>query len=444
MQAMQIKMVEVFPMNATLQIPVYQRNYDWRQEQCEKLFSDIETIADKGGTHFLGAIVYKDKKIGGMFNELIIVDGQQRITSLILLARALYDSTEDKDIRYAIQANFFRHAVTNPKYPFKLQPTKYDVDVFKKLIGGEELNAHEKSFRLYESYKIFKEKISKSKFSVEQIHNALYSLEFVRMILDGENPQQIFESLNSTGKSLTETELIRNYLLMNLDDDPQEFLYNEYWLPMERLLNDSKTVEEFMVKYLVTKRKSSKYTTRDGRNIQISKNALYEMFNYYFKENYGEGDKAQQVENFLEDLLHYAEFYRRLIFTGADNFEKLSALDKKFYELIHLLDATNSQIILMDLNERYTRGEFDEKIFIQIVDALISLNCRAKVCRRTGIDTMQSAGNVINRFDKFPSLNADSIWQVATQGKGKYAVPSDEEFKQALTSLEIYSSLRNF
>ena len=238
-------------MNATLQIPVYQRNYDWRQEQCEKLFADIETIVREGGTHFLGAIVYKDKKLSGMFNELIIVDGQQRITSLILLARALYDSTDDENIRYALQANFFRHAVPNPKYPFKLQPTEYDVDIFKKLLNGEELDPREKSSRLYENYKIFKKCIAASEFGVQEIHAALYSLQFVRMVLENENPQQIFESLNSTGKDLTETELIRNFLLMNLDDAAQERLYKEYWLQMERLLQNSETLEKFMLHYVV-------------------------------------------------------------------------------------------------------------------------------------------------------------------------------------------------
>ena len=443
MQANQIKMVEVFPMNATLQIPVYQRNYDWRQEQCEKLFADIETIARDGGTHFMGAIVYKDKKIPGMFNELIIVDGQQRITSLILLARALYDSTDDENTRQAIHATFFKHAVSNPKYKFKLQPTEYDVDIFKKLLNGEELDLREKSSRLYENYKIFKECIAASEFGVQEIHAALYSLQFVRMILDDEKPQQIFESMNSTGKSLTETELIRNFLLMNLDDAAQESLYKNYWLPIERLLQNSETVEKFMVHYLVAKRKSSKYTHR-GKNIQISTNALYESFKTYFKNTYGEDDKAQHVEEFLKNLLFNAKFYRRLIFTKADNFDQLAALDKKFYELVYLLDAASAPIILMDLNERYTRGDFDAKTFIQIVDVLISLMCRAKVCRKTGVDTAQNAGNILSRLDKIPSVSADSIWQVVTQGKGKYTVPRDEDFQQALMSPELNLSLKNF
>ena len=443
MQAMQIKMVEVFPMNATLQIPVYQRNYDWRQEQCEQLFKDIETIARDGGTHFLGAIVYKDKKISGMFNELIIVDGQQRITSLILLARALYDSTDDQNIQSAIKANFFRHAVSNPKYPFKLQPTEYDVDIFKKILSGEELEPREKFSRLYESYRFFKDRIAASEFSVEQIHNAMYSLEFVRMVIDNEKPQQIFESMNSTGKDLTETEKIRNFLLMDLDDAAQERLYKEYWLLMERLFNSSETVDKFMLQYLTAKRKSSKDTLR-GKNIQNSTNALYETFRNYFRKTYGEDNKAQHVEEFLRNLLFNAKFYRRLLFTAADNFEQLSALDKKFYELVYLLDATNSPIILMALNERYTRGDFDAKTFIQIADALISLNCRAKVCRKTGVDTAQNAGNILNRLDKFSSISADSIWQAVTQGKGKYTVPGDEDFRQALMNPELNVSLKNF
>lgn len=441
MQANQIKMVEVFPMNATLQIPVYQRNYDWRQEQCEKLFADIETIARDGGTHFMGAIVYKDKKIPGMFNELIIVDGQQRITSLILLARALYDSTDDENTRQAIHATFFKHAVSNPKYKFKLQPTKYDVDIFKKLLSGEELDPREKSSRLYENYKIFKECIAASKFGVQEIHSALYSLQFVRMILDDEKPQQIFESMNSTGKSLTETELIRNFLLMDLDDATQEQLYKDYWLPMERLLQNSETLEKFMLHYLIYKRRSNK-DMRNGKNIRSSTNALYETFKKYFQKNY-DGDKAQQVEEFFKDMLHYAKFYQRLIFTAADKFEQLSALDRKFYELIYLLKAATSPIILMYLNERYEHGDFDAATFLAIVDVLISNKCRSKVCKNTGFDDEQTNANLAFRLDKLEKISVDSFWEAITDSKGNNGFPRGEDFQQALMSPELNLSLKS-
>lgn len=440
---MQIKMVEVFPMNATLEIPVYQRNYDWRREQCDKLFSDIENIVETRQAHFLGAIVYKDKKIPGRFNELIIVDGQQRVTSIVILARALHDSTNDAGIRQAIQSNFFRHAVPNPKYPFKLRPTEYDLDIFKKLLsgGGDALDESEKKSRLYESYKIFKDRIAKSKFPVEEIHAALYSLEFVRMILDNERPQQIFESMNSTGKSLTETELIRNFLLMDLDDTAQERLYKGYWLKMERLFNDSAMVEKFMFQYMVARRKSITDMKGD-KNIHISQKALYETFKKFFQKNYG-GDKAQQCENFLQDMLHNAKFYRRLLFTEADNFDDLSALDKKFYELMFLIKSTSAPIILMYLNERYERGDFDAPTFMKIVDALISLNCRTKVCRQSGADNAQTAGNILNRLDQL-SITEDTFWKVITNGNGKYTFPSNEDFRQALLSPDLNLSLKDF
>lgn len=437
MQAAKIQLANIFQDNLTLIVPVYQRNYDWREEQCQQLFNDLKDTIPKNSEHFMGAVVCKDKKLGEEFNEYVIVDGQQRISSVVLFAKALYDSTNDETVKNSLQIKFFKSSNPNPKYQFKLVPTEYDRAIFEKLMNGngEDFTDSEKKSKIYSAYDFFKKEIAASNIEISKLKAAIYKLQVVQIILDNEQPQQIFESLNSTGKDLTETELVRKFLLMDLDSDFQEILYKDYWLPMERLLKNSETVENFMFQYLVSKRRT--ITDMKGKkNIHISKNELYFTFKKYFNEFYS-GDKTEQVEKFLKDMYSYAQFYSRLIFDETTDFQTLSALEKKFYELIYILDSKSMPIILMDLNNR----KLDEQTFIQIVDALISLAFRAKVCKQSA-DNAQTAGNILSRLEKNPPLDIDSFWASITAGNGKYTFPNDEQFKAALISPEIYLTLK--
>ena len=436
MEAKKIKLADIFQDKLTLIVPVYQRNYDWREEQCSQLFEDlIKTIPNS--EHFMGAVVCQDKNLGGKFNEYIIVDGQQRISSVVLFAKALYDSTDDEDVQSQIQMDFIKHSKPNPKYIFKILPTEYDRANFEKLMNGngEDFTAAEQQSRIYKAYDCFKKEIAASNIEVSKLYDAIYNLQVVQIILDNEKPQQIFESLNSTGKDLTETELIRNFLLMDLDSEVQEIFYKEYWLPMERLLKNSETVETFMFQYLVSKRRSIN-DMKSKKNIHISKNELYFTFKRYFAKFY-DGDKTEQVEKFLKDLYSYAQFYSRLLFDETTDFYTLSALEKKFYELVYILKASNLPIILMDLNNR----NFDDETFMQMTDALISLVFRAKICRQS-TDNAQTAGNILFRLEKNPPIDIDSFWAAITDGNGKYTFPNDEQFKDALTSSEIYLTIK--
>ena len=426
-------------------IPVYQRNYDWRKEHCEQLFKDIEKIADAGKetTHFIGTVIFQKKNDADVNH--VIVDGQQRLTSVILLAKAIYDSADDERFKTKIRGIFIDNAIDDATYSFKLKPSEYDQEVFEKIMTGKNLDEHEKFSQLYRNYEFFKSQIAASKYreNLQEIRSAISRLQIVAMGLEKEKAQEIFESLNSTGKDLTETELIRNFLLMNLDYDTQERLYKEYWLKMERLLQNSETVDKFVLHYLIYKRRSNK-DMRNGKNIRNSTNTMYETFKRYFRKNYGEDDKTQQVEKFLQDLLHYAKFYHRLLFTGDTKFDELSALDKKFYELIYILKASTTPILLMYLNERYTRGDFDAATFLDIADAMISCKCRAKVCNVTGFDDEQTNGNIAKRLDVLKKLSVDSFWKAVTESRKNNRTPGDEDFRQALMSPELNVSLKNF
>ncbi len=422
MQVSYTRLIDFIAGEKVFLIPVYQRNYDWRKIHCEQFFKDITQImgTDDTTSHFLGTIVCQKPNN----DTYIIIDGQQRLTSFLLLAKAICDVTGKE------------------KYLFDLKPSEYDSAIFKKIMVGDTFTEQEKNSRLYQSYDFFKNKlVHKIRPKAELLLAALKKLKIVAMELGNENPQQIFESLNSTGKDLTETELIRNFLLMDLERETQENFYKNYWLKMELLLKTSETFDKFMLYYLIMKRKSSK-DMHEGKNIHNSQNAMYETFKKYFKENYS-GDKTVQIENLLADMYRNAQFYSRLLFDENTNFSELSALDKKFYELIYLLKSTNMQIILMGLNERYARGDFNENTFIETVNALISFKCRSKICRQTGIDTDQTAGNVLSRLEKSGEITTDTFWKAITDGKGKYTFPSNEDFRQALLSNELNLTIKD-
>lgn len=416
----------------TFVIPVYQRNYDWKVANCEQLFNDLEIIVQNGKPHFIGTFVYQENSGADIFRDLVIIDGQQRITSIILFAKALYDLSDNEDLREDIHSTFIKHSKGELKGKSKLRPTEYDCKLFEKLMADtfdeNNFTADEKATALYRNYFFFRNKISSAKYTPKQFYSATGQLNVVSILLQEENPQEIFESLNSTGLDLTKADLIRNFLLMPLNYDEQELLYKNYWLEIEKLLRPSDNVENFLEQYLVAKLKS-----RDAYSTKISPSSLYIVFKKYF------ADKCNNAEECLCDMLRYAKFFRRFIFKNDVKFENLSALDKKFYELVYLLDANNAPIILMYLLDRYEKNHFDEATFINFVDALISLTFRAKVCGNAGI-TSQFAGNVLARLDKENCLDEKFFWRAITFGKGRYTFPHDKDFQKSLMEGQLYKA----
>lgn len=439
MQAHVMRIDEFISDKRTLVIPVYQRNYDWKTANCEQLFNDIRTIAGNGKDHFIGTFVYQYDPVARVFQEFVIIDGQQRITSIILFAKAIYDLSDDTDLKEDIRATFIKHGKGELKGKCKLRPNEYDRATFDKLMSDDDFDennftADEKDSAMYRNYLFFREELYESPLTLRVLHDAIYQLKVVSILLQDENPQEIFESLNSTGLDLSQADLIRNFLLMPLPYDRQEELYKNYWLKIEELLRPSNNVENFIVQYLITRRKSD--AVMETKKQRLSTRNLYVTFKEFFWKNYPDAEEC------LREMYRYAKFFRRLIFNDNTKFEKLSALDKKFYELTFLLKADNAPIVLMYLLDRYEKNHFDEATFIQFTDALISLVFRAKVCGNTGI-TSQFAGNVLARLDKEISLDEKKFWRTITFGKGRYAFPNDKKFQAALTTESLYTTIKS-
>ena len=439
MQAHVMRIDEFISDKRTLVIPVYQRNYDWKAANCEQLFNDLMIIAGNGKEHFIGTFVYQYKPVAGIFQEYIIIDGQQRITSIILFAKAIYDLTDDTDLKDDILETFIKHGKGELKGKCKLRPNEYDRAVFDKLMSDDNFDENnftddEKSCTMYRNYIFFREKIYELPIKLRTLHEAIYQLKVVSILLQDENPQEIFESLNSTGLDLSPADLIRNFLLMPLPYDQQEELYKKYWMEIEKLLRPSNNVENFIVQYLITKRKSD--AVMETKKQRLNTRNLYVTFKDFFWKNY------PNAEECLRNMFRYAKFFRRLIFNDDTRFENLPALDKKFYELTFLLKADNAPIVLMYLLDRYEKNHFDEATFIKFTDALISLVFRAKVCGNTGI-TSQFAGNVLARLDKENPLDEKKFWNIITFGKGRYAFPNDKKFQEALTNESLYTTIKS-
>ena len=431
------KFTEFIAGDVTCVIPVYQRNYSWKTANCERLFDDVVKII-KEGKHFIGTFVYQKNDDSDIFQSYVIIDGQQRITSIILLAKAIYDLTDKEDLKADILSRFIKHTSGGEmKNKFRLRPTEFDREIFAKIMDGETNFSDEekKRFDMYKNYRFFREKISSAKIDLRKLFNAICKLNVVSIGLnENEKPQEIFESLNSTGLELSNADLVRNFLLMQLEYDQQKELYKNYWLKIENLLQSSKVVEDFITQYLIFRKKSN--VTQEKK--QLSPKNLYEEFKTYFRKNYVEPGK--NVENCLSDMLRYAKFFSRGLFKTEQNPSALSAPDRKFYELTFQLKATNTPIILMHLLDHYEQKHLDETTFIEFVDALISLAFRAKMCGRNGID-QQMAGNILRRLGD--ALDTDSFWKAITGGKGGYTFPNDAEFQTALRSSRLGESVKD-
>lgn len=221
-------------------IPVYQRNYDWKEENCKQLWNDIWYISQSPSskTHFLGTVC--SKTFNG--HEKTIIDGQQRITIVTLLMKAMHDYVDNEVFKNDIDSNFLHNNGygVSPNHKVKLHLNRRDDEVYNKLLSNREytpaskLSPSEASSRIYQNYNYFYEAISGlDECQVADVRSALDRIVIVDLDVEGENPQEIFESLNSTGLDPTDVDLLRNFLLMSLDYETQVRLYDDYWFGIE-------------------------------------------------------------------------------------------------------------------------------------------------------------------------------------------------------------------
>ena len=308
-------------------IPVYQRNYTWEKEHCDKLFDDILNSIKLNKNHFLGSLVYSVSKRNDI-KSCPIIDGQQRLTTIMLLLKAIDDSIEDSSniTKMKIRKNLYNE-LCEERYKLKLKNTDEDNGELEKiLMGGNAILDNDSKIVInYMHFKTrVKNAIEKYNINYDDLLSGISKLEIVEIVLsETDSPQKIFESINSTGVKLTTADLIRNFLLMGITDaGKQSEIYKRYWVTMENLIG-KENVEKFFYNFLVSK---------DSKYIEESK--VYHNFKEYYLNR--DVSDLSGIESIFEELLKYVKYYKLIVCNDSKNYGDLSnGLCKTFNVLQH-------------------------------------------------------------------------------------------------------------
>lgn len=429
MQAGPMKLLSLLGENkSTFNIPVYQRNYEWNKEQVEQFFRDVETIIkeDYKNGHFLGTIVFVSNEKQGLMMERIIIDGQQRITTTILLLKAIHDLLDENDakqkrLREEIYETYIINKYVDQKYKLKLKPVEEDMKAYTDLIESGSSNDDSK---VYNNYKYFIDLIKRSKYTVKEIYDALSLVQIVYISLDknskAENPQLIFESLNSTGLSLTEADLIRNFILMGLDYEEQTELYRRYWTRIEKLLPNAR-ISEFVRDFLTMK---TGYTP--------NKNKVYATFKKYYIKN------SLDSETILIDLLRYAKYYHWFININSG----IKDIDEWLWKLQHMKSTVVYPYLLEVFDDCF------EKKIISLAELLKTMSIiNSYLFRRTICNIPTNALNKVfasmtkNVIDlrKKGKTHIEAVTDYLMSKDGRSIFPRNTQFKKNFIELDIYN-----
>ncbi|RVZ53532.1 DUF262 and DUF1524 domain-containing protein [Helicobacter pylori] len=406
-------------------IPIYQRVYSWEKKHCKQLWDDIIKTGgnDQIEGHFIGSILYvlADDTHS---SPLLIIDGQQRLTTITLLFIALRNHLSDevkilgKFSRKEIESYLINNNKDGDK-KFRLILSESDKDTLLSLIDKDRRKPSEPSLKIMENFKLFEEWIRKNTDELETIFKGLDKLMVVEISLERgkDNPQLIFESMNSTGKDLTQTDLIRNYILMGLEPEKQEIFYKKYWRAMEEDFKQNETLFKRFVRHYLT------IKTREIPNI----NKVYEAFKDYQQK------EGIEIEDLLKDLQKYCGYFCQIAFKKE--------ADKDLNKALSFLVDLEMDVIyplLLELYSDYSDGVLSKADFIPIIYLAESYICRRAVC---GLGTnslnkiFASFTKKINKDQYLESIKAHFLSLETTKGK----FPKDSEFKNLFTTIDFYN-----
>ncbi|GAA7174200.1 DUF262 and DUF1524 domain-containing protein [Helicobacter pylori] len=402
-----------------LVIPIYQRLYSWEKEQCKQLWDDIIKIGgnDKMDGHFIGSIFYVlEDSITHSNNALLIIDGQQRLTTITLLFIALRNHLSDEVKRKEIEDHYLINSDKDGDKKFRLILSESDKDTLLSLIDKDKRKPSEPSSKIVENFKLFEEWVSKNTNKLETIFKGLDKLMIVEIALKKgkDDPQLIFESMNSKGVELTQTDLIRNYIVMETETEKQESFYNKYWRAMEEDFKQNKKLfDQFVRHYLTIK-------TRKIPNI----NKVYVVLKDYRQEGIG-------IEDLLKDLQKYCGYFCQIAFKKETDKDLNKALG-------FLVDLEMDVIypLLLELYSDYSDGVLSKDDFIPIIALIESYICRRAVC---GLGT-NSLNKVFPSFTKHIQKNEyfKSLETAFGSLTNNQRFPNNDEFKKLFITIDFY------
>lgn len=433
MDARKGNIYEILNGNRQFLIPCYQRYYSWDLEQCRRLWDDIVAMQkDSKAGHFVGSIVnIAEQAMPTGVQKFMIIDGQQRMTTLTLLLIALRNyAIENSDTSInpqRIDNMLLKNAYESNDEQYKLLLTKNDRDILIGLVEAKPLPKDTRS-KLLTNYNFFAEKIASKELNPAEIYESIGKLQIVNITLDrgSDDAQAIFESLNSTGKALTESDLIRNYVLMGLEPDEQTYIYEHLWRPMESLFayeTQEAVMDRFFRDYL---------TMKIGRIPR--QNRIYEEFKQYRLYN----SDSLGVRELCMDLLTHAGYYTDMVSVRSDN-----PTLKSLYKDISDLRMEVSYPFLLQVHDDWANKLVSDDDLIQIIRLCVSYVCRRGICELPTNSLNKTFATLKRKINTGDYVNSIKAFFVLCDDYREF--PDDEKFAAAFVSRDIYTMrTRNF
>ena len=425
--------------DVTFFVPPYQRNYEWTTEQCEAFFDDVEKTYEKNSQghrteHFFGSITYfQTERPFGQTNELVLIDGQQRITTTMLFLCAVRDISDDDSLKKFINDKYLKNANARDEdneYKIKLKQVETDWSVYVHLILQNALTDKEKTTIIYKNYRYFISRLTQfeqnGKDAARLIDLGLNKFSVISIELEPdrnewENPQEVFESMNSLGKPLSLADLVRNYLLLGLNGKTQETLYKKYWLHIEQTLPGqvSNYIRDFMQWH---------YKTSYKKATEANYKELYRIFKEIFS---GLG-----AETVMKKLSNCASLYASLLPDGKTGHPSID------YELkdIQFLRVTTAYSFLLALLDAWKGEAFSDDDIVSILHVFKIYIIRRRILGLTQAENKAFPlyVNYLDQLENAPD-KGKAMLDILAHQENRLRLPNDIELGRYLETANFYN-----
>ena len=423
--------------DVTFFIPPYQRNYEWTDEQCKVFLDDIQKTSKQNSSgktteHFFGSITYfQNETAFGQPNKLVLIDGQQRITTTMLFLVALRDIIEDESLKTFIDSKYLKNnnVSGDSEYKIKLKQVETDWAAYRSIILGDELIGRGTESAVYRNYKYFYNKLFLLKETGGDLGSlidkglnkfSVITIELQPNKNEWENPQEIFESMNSLGKPLSLADLVRNYLLLGLDADTQSRLYSKYWLHIEEVIPGQ--VSDYIRDFMQWHAKTS-YKKATENNYK----ELYGTFRAVFS--------GLNAETILKELSDSADIYSYILPGGHCGHKDID------YELqdIQYLRVTTAYSFMLALLSAWKGGAFTDAAIAEILDAFRIYCIRKRVLRLTNAEN-KSFPLLVNQIDTLANAvdKKEKMFEILSNQESNLRLPNDIELSRVLSTMDFY------
>lgn len=424
--------------NSQLIVPIYQRNYTWtEQKEVEQYLQDLKTILISGSTnHFLGIIIYLDIPLNFSQREFSIIDGQQRITTTFLTLYAIKAIMKQNNTKAAIN-NLNQYLYTNwfneKDHKPKLKPQVADDSVYQYIVEDKIDQIENKKSQVYKNYTYilaFIKQLAKN-YSLDKILNALNKLHVVSIPLSQsyDDPQKIFESINSTGMKLTVSQLIKNYLLMDLDSEKQEKYYIKYWDQIIKLLNSNEQIAENFFRLFL--------------NIMNQKTVDQNIIYQHFVKWCNDFEKKHSRENTFEEIIKYVRYYHQIHIQKPTSLALNIQESIKDYQAIGLYSAT---CLLMSLFDLYSNKKLLDKELNSLIKTVNIYLIRRAFCGLDIANLYELFNSLTNKIKNNCANNCNDIELLLKSylfndgAQKKWNVPNDIELYNSIINANMYKN----